>query len=928
MEVARLTAVIDANTSGFTRAMRGVNGNLGVTARRMDGLDGSIVNTNKRMGMMGGVLRTTAIGFAAAGAAGVAAIGIGMGLAIRTGIGELKDYQTNVANTEAGLKSTKGVANVTRKSIEDLSASIERKTGIDGDQVHAAQNFLLTFTKVRNEVGKNNDVFNQATQAAVDLSVRGFGSMDSTSKMLGKALQDPVKGINAMSRAGVTFTASQKETIKSLVESGDLLTAQKMILKEVNNQVGGSADAYGKTLPGAIDRLKRGFEAVAFSITTALAPALTTAIDWALVNMPKFQAAVTDALAVAQPYIKAFGTVIQQVFSGTGESGNKVRGIMASLRSTMITLGPAFQTIAQIAAKLAPVLAGVLAASFAMVSKVAAAMAPIVTDAIEKLGPPLARIIVSLLKFQAAVLSVMAKVIPPIIRALQPVFSAVFSAIGQVLNGIASLLEGDFSGAWQAAVKAAEIWFVKLPNIVMGILGQLASVAVSKAIQVGSDIVQGIVDGIGSLGNAIKDKLTGLVDDALESVKSKFKISSPSRVWADEVGNPIGQGIIVGFLTGGRDLPNKVSETVRSALDRARGAVASKQTALQSVFQRMAQGIMRAFDSETSAGVKRIQDRLSAAQASVSVDIDTRMATRQTQGAALTPAEAELQRERDAYDAKERERDKADAQAALAAAEAEDDARAIADARKRLDDIAYADRIRALEKQAADERAIKDAATATDLATLETERTNRLAALQKQYDDEQLQYDSAREVMRQKREDELARLSKFLENSTGKVKTETNKLQAYLNRPDIKKLMEQSGTNLGTAFADALAATKGKVTAAVKTLAKIVQDYLRLRSPSKLGPLSTLNKWWTPMPGTLLKGVDASMIGQVAAGISAPDSGASFGAAFGASSGAAPVVINVTVQGTVTSERELVDTIRTELLKTGQRNGSIFGSYA
>jgi hypothetical protein len=136
--------------------------------------------------------------------------------------------------------------------------------------------------------------------------------------------------------------------------------------------------------------------------------------------------------------------------------------------------------------------------------------------------------------------------------------------------------------------------------------------------------------------------------------------------------------------------------------------------------------------------------------------------------------------------------------------------------------------------------------------------------------------------------------------------------------------MASSGTNLGTAFADALAATKGKVTAAVKTLGRLVRDYLQLRSPAKKGALSTLDTWWTAMPKTLLSGVDASMIGQVAASISAPDSGA----AFGASSGAAPVVINVTVQGTVTSERELVDTIRTELLKTGQRNGSIFGSYA
>ena len=88
--------------------------------------------------------------------------------------------------------------------------------------------------------------------AALDLSKAGFGDMSSASKMLGKALNDPVKGMTALSRAGVTFSQAQKDQVAALVASGDVLGAQKLILAEVESQVGGAAAAYGKTMPGQI----------------------------------------------------------------------------------------------------------------------------------------------------------------------------------------------------------------------------------------------------------------------------------------------------------------------------------------------------------------------------------------------------------------------------------------------------------------------------------------------------------------------------------------------------------------------------------------------------------------------------------------------------------------------------------------------------
>ena len=70
------------------------------------------------------------------------------------------------------------------------------------------------------ETGKNNDIFNQATSILTDMSAMLGGSINSNAIKLGKALNDPVKGVTALQKVGVSFTADQKEQIKTLVWRG------------------------------------------------------------------------------------------------------------------------------------------------------------------------------------------------------------------------------------------------------------------------------------------------------------------------------------------------------------------------------------------------------------------------------------------------------------------------------------------------------------------------------------------------------------------------------------------------------------------------------------------------------------------------------------------------------------------------------------
>ena len=223
---------------------------------------------------------------------GAAALG-GLVATVKIGIDEFMAAQKVVAQTGAVLKSTGRVANVTAENIAEMSSSLMELTGIDDEAIASGQNLLLTFTKIRNETGKGNNIFDQATLAMTNLSVAMGKDLSSSAILVGKALNDPVKGVGALSKAGVQFTADQKEMIKGLVESGDVMGAQKLILKELETQFGGSAEAAGKTLPGQLNILKETFRNTAADLIARFIPALTTASQKLLNFVREFAARPT-----------------------------------------------------------------------------------------------------------------------------------------------------------------------------------------------------------------------------------------------------------------------------------------------------------------------------------------------------------------------------------------------------------------------------------------------------------------------------------------------------------------------------------------------------------------------------------------------------------------------------------------------------------
>lgn len=179
------------------------------------------------------------------------------------------ESQKVTKQTEAIINATGAAAGMSTKRINDLSQSLSQKTAIDDEAIQTGLNLLLTFKQVRNEAGAGNDIFDRAAQATLDLA-NVFGSVDSAAVQLGKALADPVAGVTALRRSGINFSQTQRDTIKALVDSNNVLEAQKMILSEVESQVGGTAEA-GAT---SADRFRVAWENVQEDLGAVLIPVL------------------------------------------------------------------------------------------------------------------------------------------------------------------------------------------------------------------------------------------------------------------------------------------------------------------------------------------------------------------------------------------------------------------------------------------------------------------------------------------------------------------------------------------------------------------------------------------------------------------------------------------------------------------------------
>lgn len=140
---------------------------------------------------------------------------------------------------------------------------------------------------------------------------------------MGKALNDPVKNLTALSRAGIQFSKEQTSTIKHLAETNRLAEAQGLILEELERQYGGQAEAAAKVGHGALQQLKNSWGDFLEQIGATLMPVVT-----------KIAGALSQVVAVLQnmnPQMREVIVIVAGIAAAIGPLAFGIGGIIKML---------------------------------------------------------------------------------------------------------------------------------------------------------------------------------------------------------------------------------------------------------------------------------------------------------------------------------------------------------------------------------------------------------------------------------------------------------------------------------------------------------------------------------------------------------------------------------------------------------------------
>lgn len=240
--------------------------------------------------------------------------------AVQDGIADAQRNAQIQAQTAQVIKSTGEAAGVTAQHVSDYASALSDAAGkslFGDDQIQQSTNLLLTFTNIK---GATLDA---ATAISVDMAQALGGAPKDAAIQLGKALNDPLKGITALTRVGVTFSEEQKAQIQAMQEAGDTAGAQAVILAELNKEFGGSAAAAAAATGGWSEfngRLGEAKEALG----TALLPLLNS---FAGVLNDSVLPTIEDLAARVGPFVEGLQPIIAAAQAMIG-------GLIASFQNT------------------------------------------------------------------------------------------------------------------------------------------------------------------------------------------------------------------------------------------------------------------------------------------------------------------------------------------------------------------------------------------------------------------------------------------------------------------------------------------------------------------------------------------------------------------------------------------------------------------
>ncbi len=464
----------------------------------------------------------TAIGnlISSAAIAGLSAEFSALGSVFSASIQQASGYEDALASLDAVLTSTKNTAGGSKAQLLADAEAYEKTTKFSDEMAISAQKVLLTFTNI------GATAFPGAMGAATDLSTVLGQDLQSSAVLVGNALDDPIRGIADLEKAGVSFTEEEKNAIKALVDSAKAGEAQDAVLQALETRFGGAARAAGGTFSGQLAILQNSFGDLLQELGGIFLPLLRDLVQW--VNekvMPAFK-------EWAQGNMPGIGKALQEIAHSVGKFVQAVvdywPGVWKTIQDTWAKIQPLLGALVNLFQTV------VLPAIQQFVQWVVANW-PLVQQAIEQAWNVIQPILQALFDLWLVFMNALGQglseawaLLQPILEAIgqglalmweimQPILQAVFAELGRFWTEIQPQLQA----AWNAIVQAITQAWQFISDTIMPIL---------DAIQ---QFILGVMTNIAGFIQAHYAEITTIVEGAMNYVMGFIQV-----VWS------IIQGII------------------------------------------------------------------------------------------------------------------------------------------------------------------------------------------------------------------------------------------------------------------------------------------------------------------------------------------------------------------------------------------------
>lgn len=415
---------------------------------------------------------------------------------------------------------------------------------IEGDNVSGAMDSLF---RVSQATGVSmNDLANSSQKNAMAMQELGFSFEDSIALVgsLDKAGVDADATLNAMRRGMLNLAQPGESTseafkratgeLQSFIDAGDTGAALDL-----------ASNIFGtKGASQMVQALQTG----TLNMNDLMSAAGTTG-DTILGVGEETMSAGEKWTILKNKGMDALEPVASGLFDGVGAALDYVLDLVDgfSMQSFLDSV-PWVQTLVEATGKFSTTLASVL---FPIIQT----LAPYVLDAFTIIGTymgDLFNLFSDVVTFVGQVITgdwagafgTMGDIVSSARTLISNLIDGLSSLVGSAISGVVSWITSTWSNGWASL---ANMVSTKASEIISNITGGLKGLP-DKMLQIGKDIVYGLINGIGSMGTALWDAATNIAGKAVDAIKSFLGIHSPSRVGM-KLGAFFGQGVSLGITS-------------------------------------------------------------------------------------------------------------------------------------------------------------------------------------------------------------------------------------------------------------------------------------------------------------------------------------------------------------------------------------------